>query len=266
MSSRLVGPKESDVRRMLRRMVAVASFLFLLCSHTDAGAPSQESVVPRVVWIEPVDSRHGSYRVVLEVDLQFATRGSLSVGVPPLFLGDQIIQHTYNVSYNVSGTLLYGFVEELPQAGDGVWSHLPRGSPASLEEARAIYVASGESYVPIDIPALLSAGEERRKRIIDVQIETRTDPGPPETTIYIVKLKVENCTAESFIEPGPQGTASRPTLYVEEEPADSTIFSDEEELVVAEFSVMPEENGEITLRYVDWRLTAPEPFTLLGQE
>ena len=260
MAIRCFGHTEFKVSRRLLGLAYAVSFILLPSYNADAGAPAQEPTLPRVVWIRPIDSTTGSYRVVLEVNPGMLDLASRAVGAVPLFLGDQPIIH----SYNISGNLLYGFVRELPKSGDGVWFY--RSAPGSLDEARAKYVASGETYLPIDIPALLSAGEERRKRITDVQIETRLDPGPPEMTIYIVKLEVENCTAETFTEPGFYATTYRPKVYVEEEPADSTIFSDEEELIVAEFSVMPEENGVITLRYPNWKLTAPEPFTLLGQE
>ena len=257
MSSKLAGHREFKVRRRLLGLASAVSFMLLPSCNADAEAPAQEPTLPRAVWMEPVDSKYGSYRIVVEVDRGFLRSASKARGTAPLYLGDQLI-----LWFNISGNLVYGFVEEAPQPADGVWSYLHRGSPATLEEARDIFVASGNTYVSIDFPALLSAGEQQRKRITDVRIETRTDAGPPETTIYFVKLVVENCTAENFIEPG----ASRPKVYVDDDPADSTFFSDEEELVVAEFSVRPEENGEITLRYLDWRLTAPAPFILQLQE
>ena len=261
MSTSSYGQKELTTRRRLAQLASVVSVTLLVSCNADA-VSSQAPAIPRVISIEPVDSRHGSYRIVLEVDPGIRRLASKAIGAPAFYLGDQHIFH----EYNMLGNRLHGFLREAPKPGDGVWFTRFLGSPASSEEARAKFVASGEPYLPIDFPALLNSGEQQRKHITDVRIETRTDAGPPETTIYIVKLVVENCTAENFVEPGPFGTTSRPKVYVEEKPADSTTFSDEAELIVAEFSVRPEENGEITLRYRDWKLTASEPFILPGQE
>ncbi len=240
----------------------VGCLVFLLLSaHFFVAA--QDSFCKRIVTLEPVDGTYGTYRIVLELELSFVEkmRNISDAGEPTLFVGEQKIIHFLGFS----GNLLTGFLRERPSEGDRVWYGPPDTAAFNVHEARAAFDAQALPSLEIsNVQALLDASEHGRKRILEVEIETRTtvDSANKTTILYVVKLVVENCTAENFEEAGPFGRLFIPTVYVGEQAADSTFYSVSDELVIGEFSEKPEEGSEITLRYYYWMLTAPERFTL----
>ena len=241
---------------------ACLALLALVCwLGLGAGEAGAQQPVKRLVLIEPVDGVYGTYRIVLEVDAgSFLAAAETAQGAPSLFLGRQPIRHTFSLS----GNLLTGYLRQAPEPGDALWFAYGIPSNFDPEQGRQQFAARGLPFVAVDLPAMLKAGTQQAKTIAGVRTstETRTGAGGHERTVYLVALEVENCTADNFAEPGPFGRPLKPTVYVGQRPGDVTYFSAADGRVVGEFSARPAEGEPIFLQYPEWRLTAPEPFTL----
>ena len=236
--------------------VVAVMWMCALCSPV---ATAQD--VKRVVSLDQVESPYGDYRVVLELDANFA--GQLmqirDVGEPTLLVGDQKIINFVGLS----GNLLAGFLQNRPADGDIVWIGPPDTAAFTIAEAREAFDARALPPIIVNASQLLAASEGSRKRITNVEVEFASKPTSDgsERTIYVVKLTVASMTVANFVEPGPLGRQVTPTVYVDDRAAESTSFSEPMQ-VLGEFHTRPKESGLITLRYPHWLLTAPLPFRL----
>jgi len=247
------------VVRNSRVAVAAESFLVVVWALCSPMATAQD--VKRVVALDQMESPYGEYRIVLELDPNFA--GGLmqirDVGEPSLFVGDQKVIHFVGLS----GNLLTGFLKNIPGDGELVWIGPPETASFTITEARDAFDARAFPPIIVNASQLLAVSDGLRKRITNVVIELASKPATDgsDQTIYVVKLAVANMTAANFVEPGPFGRPVTPTVYVDDQAAESTRFSEPMQ-VLGEFHSQPNENGLITLRYPHWMLTVPSLFRL----
>ena len=241
------------------RCVIAESFLLVVWALCSPTATAQD--VKRVVALDQVESPYGKYRIVFELDPNFAGRlmQISDVGEPTLFVGDQKVIHFVGLS----GNLLTGFLKNRPDDGEVVWIGPPETASFTITEAREAFDARALPPIIVNASQLLAVSEGLRKRITDVAIELAVKPASDGSnqTIYVVTLTVANMTAANFVEPGPFGRPVTPTVYVDDQAADSTNFSEPMQ-VLGEFHSQPNENSLITLRYPHWMLTVPSLFRL----